>query len=389
MAKEADVKDYTGQGSGTETIDTIENEEQLALYLKGQKQTVDTGTRNPDTGLEHEEEEEEIDEVTGQPKKKVAEAAKPSKDKKKSVITDPNHPDYKLPESLDESDDEEEEEEYTNVVQYLNSEYDLGLNLKALPKDMTREQEAEAVSSIFKRLNDGVQAKLNEYAQIDALLEDEEVAQFLEAKKAGKTLKDIAAAYVGSTEGAPDDMVVARHMKAMYPTLTDAEIQEEVKVLRDGKKLDKRASAARDYFKAQETAAATAQETARVKAAEQEALEYRQSVNQFANFLSKTGKLYDIPITPDMKKKVFEAVTRRDKEGLTAHDRALQSDAGTFLSAMGMFYLKNLIQTGTTSKANKRNRDFKEALFDSTEKLLRSSEGQPEPNFDAALANQF
>lgn len=391
MGKEASeaAKDYTGQGTGVEMIDTIDNEEQLQEYLKGQKQSVETGNRNPDTGLETEE-EEEIDEVTGEPKKKPTAPAKQPRDKKKPVITDPNHPDYKLPESLeDEPEEEEEDEEYSNVVQYLNSEYDLGLNLKALPENMTREQEAEAVGTIFKRLNDGVQAKLAEYQHIDELLEDPETAAFLEAKKAGKTLKDIAAAYIGSSEGAPDDVIVARHIKVMYPTLTDAEIQEEIKTLRDGKKLDKRASAARDYFKAQDAATATQAEQARLQQIEQEKIEYQQSVNQFAGFLNKTSKLYDIPITPQMKKAVFEAVTKRDKDGLTLHDKALQSDAGTFLSVLGMFYMKNLIQNGTTLKANKKNRDFKESLFDSTEKLQRSSEAQQEPDFNAELANQF
>lgn len=382
MAKEAGNgaadanKDYTGQGVGEEVIETIETDEQLAAYLNKQGKS---GDPDPDADLTDEEREAK------------AKAGKNGKGKggKADAITDPKHPDFKLPESLDDDNGEEEDdEEYGNVVEYLNKEFNLGLNVKALPKDMTREQEAEAIGSVFKRLNEGVQAKLAEYADLEELLEDREVAALLEAKRNGKGLKDIAAAYVSSPDG-PDDVVVAKHLKLMYPTLTDAEVEEQIKGYRDGKKLDKMASAARDYFKKEAAKATEQEEAARQREAEEAEAEYKQSVAQFGNFLVKTEKLYDIPITKDVKQKIFQAVTVRDREGLTAHDRALQSDAGTFLSALGMFFMKEMLRNGTTLRANKKHRDFKESLFDEPSKLQGGTEAQEEPDFNEKLANSF
>lgn len=365
-------KDYTGQGTGPEEIGVIETEEQLAAYLKDGGAAAQAG-KNGTPG-------------TPAAGAKPAAPAPPTK-----VITDPNAPGYKIPEKLGEEDEEsEEEEEFTNVVDYLNKEFDLGLAIENLPADMTRQQEAEAIGGIFRKINDGMRARLGEYSAIDNLLKDKEVALFLQAKKEGKSLKDIAAQYNTAPASAPDDVVVSRHIKAMYPTMTDAEIAEEVAELRTKNKLDKRATAARDFFKAEDARAATAKQAEEEQLLQQQEQEYAQSVDGFARFLHTTNAVYGIQVTPDMKKKVFDFVTRRDNEGITEHDRFLQSEAGTFLSALSHLYLKDLLRTKGSVKANKGKQEFVEKLFETPEKLQSGSEAQIEPGeLNPALMNQF
>lgn len=372
--KDADLnKDYTGQGSGEEEVTFIENPEQLASYLKK------SGAVNaPKEGAE------------GNPPTTKKEEKKPAGPAPK--LGDPN---YKIPATLETEEEETEEkddddnEEFPNMIVYLDKEFDLGLNLKEIPKDMTREQEAEAVAGVFRRIDDGVRAKLSEYEGINQLLKDKEVDMFLKAKREGKTLKDIAAMYNSAPASAPDDVVVSRQMKAMYPTLTEADIQTQVTSLREKGLLEKTASAARDFFKAEDEKTAAATEAAKQKEAEEAEEQYQESVQDFARFLHGTSQVHGVPITPEMKKKVFTAVTHRDAQGMTEHDRLLQSEAGTFLSALGMYHLQDLLKNRLSEKANKGKKSFVDKLLDQPSQLQSGSEAQSEPDFNPTLANQF
>lgn len=374
-----------GEGTQVEVhssngLNVIESEEQLNEYLKGSTALPgdETAGKNGKSKASAKEDENEEEGAKGKDKDK------------KPVITDPTHPDYKLPEEDEEEEEEEDEdEEFTNVVDYLDKEFNLGLNLEELPKDMTREQEAEAISTIFRRVDNGIKSKLAEYEELNALLKDKEVVQFLQLKKEGKTLKDIAATYASAPEGAPDDVVVTRHLKVMFPNLTDAEIAEQVQSFREKNKLEKMATSAREYFKTQKTSEETAAEKKKQVQEEKDEQEYQESVREFGTFLQNTSKVYGIPVSPEMKKAVFKAVTTRDNEGMTYHDRVLQSNAGTFLSALGVMYMKDLLRKGAAGKASKAKLDFEDRLFREPDKLRSGSEATHEPEFNAAIANQF
>lgn len=367
------AKDYTGQGTGGEEITVIDSDEKLDAYLKG-------GGAAAQGGLQTEEE------------RLAAEAAAktpPTATQKKPKATSPADPNFKLPETVDEGDGEEQEEEYTNMVDYLNREFDLGLAVDALPKDMTQEQQAEAVGEIFRRINDGVRGQLGEYQAIDNLLKDKEVAMFLQAKREGKTLKDIATQYSASPAAAPDDVIVSRHLKVMFPTLTDAEIQEQVADHRTKNRLDKMATAARDYFKAEDAKEAERVTKLKAEAELQEEQQFTESVQSFGRFLQSTNQVYNIPITPEMKKKMFAFVTARDSEGITQHDRALQSEAGTFMSAFAHLFLGPTLKGRATTRSNKANKSVLDRLFESPEGLQSGSEAKEQGEFNPALANQF
>lgn len=343
-------KDYTGQGTGGEMVDVIESEEQLRKMM----------------GEE------------GQQQEKKKPAAAPAKQGSSAI-----------PEELEEEEGEEEEEEYTNMVDYLNKDLNLGLSVENLPENLTKEQEAEIVSDLFRRAQEGFSSKLEEYASLDKLLKDKDVSEFLRLRKEGKTLKDIASQYASASASAPDDVVVAKHLKAMYPTLTEAEINEQVGDYRTKNKLDKMASAAREYFKADETRETQRKEEEERQRDQEQEQEYQKSVQNFARFVQGTNKVWGVVVTPEMKKRVFAAVTHRDDEGITEHDRHLQSEAGTFMSALGMFYMKQILQNETQSKANKGKRRFIDSLITDPGSLRSGSEATAAPDFDVNIANRF
>lgn len=362
-----------------DSINIIETNDELENYLSnsGVVPEPGQGKKKAVQGAEEDEGEEGENEARRSGKKKPA-------------VVDVNHPDYKLPE--DDSGEEEEdteEEEFTNVVDYIDKEFNLGLNTKELPENMTREQEAEMVAEILRRADSGYRARLNEYKTLNELLKDKEVAEFLRFKKEGKTLKDIASVYATESSTAPDDVLVSRHIKKMYPSMTDAEVAEEIQDLKTKNKLEKRAASAREYFKGEDTAEQVRKERIKQEAEAQAETEYKQDVARFGNFLQNTQKVYGITITPQMKKQVFAAVTARDEEGLTQHDRMLQSDAGVFLSSLGLMYMKDLLRNGTTKKANEAKKNFKDRLFSSPDKLQSGSEAKHEPEINMDIANQF
>lgn len=385
----------TSGAHSSESLDIIDSPEKLQEYLKGGEgeevapsgKKKASGTDNKPTAKSAKEDAEgdplagegfeEEEEIEGKGKKKPEKKV----EKKGGLenIEDPGN----------EEEEEEEEEEFSNAVDYLNKEFDLGLNMAALPENMTREEEADAIANIFRRVDQGVKQKLSEFAAIVELLKDKEVAMVIEGKKSGKSLKDIFSTIAPISTTAPDDVVVTRHLKKTMPGLSDAEIAEQVALYREKGKLEKIATSAREAFKTEETEQEKAVEKKKVEDAAREEQAYLADVEEFKGFLKNTQKVYGVPVSPEMKKRVFQAVTVRDAEGLTYHDRVLRSNEGSFLSALGIMYMKDLLRKGTAGRASKVKDDFANRLFDSPDALRSSSEAAAEPEFDASIANRF
>lgn len=364
-------KDYSSIGDEVLVIDTPE-----ALEAYQKKNGISTEKSGTAKGADGGEEENDEEELGGEGKKKET---------KKKTPLDINNPDF----SLEDDGEEEEEVEYPNMVAFLNDRFDLKLNIGSLPKDMTKEQESEYVAEILDRYNQGVQARLAEYKEIDTILEDAEVKSFIEAKKAGKTMKDFVGTYAVSTEGAPDDVIVSKHLKAVYPTLSEQEIADQVKAYREKGTLEKMAAGSRKYFEVEDKKNTDAAEKARQKQEQDEERSYQESVVQFGTFVKNTNKVFNVAITPEMKKRVFSAVTKRDSQGLTEHDRLLRSDQGTYLSALGVLYMKQMLQTGQSKGKNQGKREIVNTLFETPDQLRSGSESRAPEEVNIAMANQF
>lgn len=306
------------------------------------------------------------------------------------VITDPSDPNYKLPQTLEEKEEgEEDEEEFSNVIEYLNKKHNMGLNVEALPKDLTREQEAELVSEVYEKLQAGAKRAVSQYQNIDKILKDPEVAAFVKAKSEGKTMKDFAMQYAASPEGAPDDILVKNHFKLQYPTLPDAELQEMVEEARTKNRIPKLAEAARAYFKNQETATKAAADAKLASDSEAEEQEYRKATQRLSQLLQATPSVYGVPLEPQMKNSLYRFITERDEDGVTEHDRVLQSENGVILSGIGILLLKDFLKTRGSVEGEKRKKSLADKLFESEGQLQRTAETRQDPEFSAKLANSW
>ena len=275
-------------------------------------------------------------------------------------------------------------EEFANIVDYLNRQYELGLAVDQLPKDLTREQEAEIVADLFDRTAKGAQRKLSEYGEIERLLkEDAELAEFIKAKREGKNLRDFLKEYAGSTDGMDDETVIRSQLQAQYPEMTEEEISDMLTTYKDKGVLEKMAKSARNLLKEQEALEARVQENRSLQ-------DYQKEVNNFGNLVQNTSAVYEIPLTDEMKKNVFVAATQRDEEGLTYLDRALQSNEGVFLATLGLLHMQDLIRAKASVDTNRRNKKLVDKLFESPSDLQSSSQQEETTKgFDPNAANAF
>lgn len=286
----------------------------------------------------------------------------------------------------DKSDDDkggEQEQEFTNIVDYLDKTHELKLNTDNLPKDLTREQEAEIVSDLFERTLRGTSARLQEYQQIEEVLKDAEVADFIKAKSEGKTMRDFVTEYAKTPAGKGDEAVIADQLLSMYPEMTQQEIDGTIESYKDRGVLEKMATSARKSI-----------EEAEVKKEQEEAQraeqEFKQGVENFSKTVSSAKTIYGIPLTDDMKKDVLDAVTLRNEKGLTYMEQVLQQDEGLLLAALGILHMETLMKATKTTSTNRTNKKLVDKLFESASDLQsKTTDDTEQEGFNAELADRF
>lgn len=291
----------------------------------------------------------------------------------------------------DDEEEEDDDEEPESVLHYINKVHDLGFNLEKLPEDFDKKQEAQAVSTVISRILNNANARIAEYKGIQNLLQDEEVRTVLEAKRAGKSLKDIASQYITTVDGMSDEAVVRQDFKKKFSWANDQEITDMVQDHVKKGTLQKAANAAREEAKKVDTlTAAQEAEKARLKK-QQDDEEYEEIVNEYAGYVSKINKVYGVPVTKEMKRDAFIFSTARDNKGMTRLDHALQSDEGMLLATLGILHLKKLIGKTASSSTNKARQDVLDLLDETPETLQsRSKKSKKGNNEDVAmLANKW
>jgi len=273
--------------------------------------------------------------------------------------------------------------EFSNVVDYLNTKHELGLNVGALPEDMSREQEAEIVADLFDKVAGNAQSQLNEFAQVAKILEDKEVKDFIEAKKNGKTLQDYVRSVASTPDGMTDELIISNQLKQQYADMTDDEIKELVADYKDKGMLEKMAKTVRSNIKTQE--ANISQQNER-----QAKTEYDNNVKEVGSILENTADVYGVPMTDKIKKNVFLAITQRDDTGMTYLDKALQSNDGVIMATLGLLHMKDLMSAKTSTDTNRRNKKLVDKLFSDPMDLQSSNvQRDTKTNFDPNIANSF
>ena len=358
----------------------IDSEEELQRYLKG-NQGAKPEAETPETPKPEAKKPAET-------KKPVSPFAAPDAEEEEE---EPGEEKEKKPvtEAPQGTGDDGEVPEFPSVVHYLNDRHKLGLNLQGFDS-MTKEQEAEALDSVIEKMTEGVNTALEEYQYIETLLQDAEIQQVLRAKQEGKSLRDVFAQFSSSPEGLNDDALALQDFKKKFPKSPEEAIQGMVESLKKNGQFEAVVRSLREqHVEEQSLESARAEQEAKRKA-EEDAARDAEDVQRYAQYLSGLPAVYGIPLTQDMKENVFEMTTARDKKGLTPLDYALQSDEGTVLAALGVLYMKKLIQDGSSIQKNRAKGKMMDRIFETPDKLQSSGgRGAQEDQYSPDLLQKF
>jgi hypothetical protein len=279
--------------------------------------------------------------------------------------------------------DDEYDEDYENIIDYLDDKHDLGLAIEELPENLSRQEEAEIISDLFEKVATNASKQLEEYAGIEALLNDDEVAAFIEAKRNGATLKDFIQAMDNGVDSLSDEEIISYQLQREYPNMTEDEISDLVDDYKDKGVLSKMSEAARTKIK-------QIQQYQEEATAYKEQQIYQQDVQDVANILNNTYELYGVPLTQEIKENVYAAATQRDENGMTYLDNALQTNDGVILATLGLLHLQDLMQAKASTDSNRRNKRLVEKLFENPVDLQSNSQDTSNaPVFDPRIANSF
>ena len=269
-----------------------------------------------------------------------------------------------------------DDEQYDNVIQFLDKKHELGLNLAELPENMTREDEAELVSNLFERVVNNANAQLRQFEHIATLLEDDEVAALLQAKSEGKGLKELFATYSSTPEGMSDEQLVFDDLKKKYPKLSETALNNMISTQKEKGQFAEIATAIREQRKEDETksAAQRAKQEEEEKTRRQQ--EYQQEVEQFTGLVTKVQKINGVAFTEDMKSEVLNFALKRNQEGLTQLDVALQSDVGLLRASLGIVLLERLMG----AQASVLKNQGKKSVFDKLMTKIPEGSGSARKN---------
>jgi hypothetical protein len=287
--------------------------------------------------------------------------------------------------------DEKKVTDYPSIVHYLNERHGLNLNVAELGDEVSKETEAEAISNILVRMNEGMNNALQEYNYIEELLKDDEVQKVLKAKSEGKALKDLYGEFVQTPQGMTDDALAVKEFKARFPKSTDEAINGMVDSLKKTGQFEAFTASLREQSVEEQRLSAERQEAERQKAAAAQAeLEQRQ-MQEYSDYVGNLTSVYGVPLTDEMKNSILKMTTARDKEGYTYLDRQLQSNTGVVLAAIGVSMLKQMVQNAASMDGNRRNVKLMDKLFESPEKLQGNGGGRTEKKAedDLSLLDRF
>lgn len=368
-------KDYVGAGASEEfenldfNDDPVEDQpletEEEPVKAPVKKKAPEAKEPEENEFFDEEEEEEEEEEDTSKGKKKKED-----------------------PEEEEVEEEEQEEQEFTNMVDFIDKKFNLGLNTGALPKEMTRQQEAVAMERVLGRIINNANEAIAEYKEIEELLEDEEIAKFLEAKRNKVSLRDFASQYVQSKDGMSSYDVVKAEYKEKHPHLDEETIEDMIETLKKKDKLDSMADNVRKSWKDNEQKELLAREEQEKAEEQQRREEIIQEQKKYATLLQSKKEINGVPLTDDIRKNLYIAATQPDKEGMTYLDKALQSNEGILNATIGLLYLEHFINAGSTIKSNRKSKHFADKLFDKPDKLQSGSKAR-HVEFDPEAANSF
>lgn len=339
--------DYSGtSGSYEEEVDDL-------TYLDQEEEDDDF------SGNSQNEEEEEEDDPNTDPDRGAGQNADEDEDDDKDdpagkgSSTDPN---------------EEGNTQFKNIPALLNQKYFGGkLNMDNLPEDLTREQEAEVVAGLFDKSMQQMQQNIKQYEEVDKLLQDEEVVEFLKYRKAGRSLKELVADKAAGTSG---EALLVQELREKNPDWDDEDIQDQLELWKTKGKLDKFAQAAkerREVLEAEQikTANATKAEQDRIDAEKRQ-----QDASRYQQFVAQQKEFAGLPLDEQMQQDLVTLATGiNPKTGNVLIEDFLENDKHVMAASIGILFMDRFAKQLGTKKAGKQAASLVERLFDNPGQL--------------------
>jgi NAD(P)H-dependent FMN reductase len=267
---------------------------------------------------------------------------------------------------------------YPSMIHYLNEVNELGLNLSAEDK-FTEDEQAEVVSEMYRRLVDGtnqaLREKQQEYKQIEAMLQDEDFRLLVEAKREGKSLKDLYSKFAESPLAVNDDVLAAADFKKRYPKSSNEAVNAMIDSLKKSGQFEPFVQGLREQYQEESKLQTEKEKQLADQTRVQQAAKAQEDLKNYASFLGNLTNVHGVPITNEMKDTIWNISTQADENGQTELDRLLQSDEGTVLASIGVALLKDLITGAGSLTGNRKNNKLMSKLFDSADKLQSSGSG--------------
>ena len=273
----------------------------------------------------------------------------------------------------DEGVDEELKAEidgYANTVDMLNQKYKLGLNEEAI-KDIDQTTERGTVLELVDRVIKNSQARIQEFGEVKDLLEDEEIAGFIAAKKEGKTLRDYVTEFGTTPQGSGDEDVVYSYLKANSPVLDDEAIKSTIETLKEKGKFEQTVTSARK-----------AQEDAIIAQENLDAENMQKSLDNYKNYLNSQDQVFGITLTDKLKTQFYDAVAQVDENGMTFLERSLQSNENVLKAVIAIAGMDKVVAALGTTEGNRKKKSFVEKLTDDPSTLQSGKEKPKDIKFD-------
>lgn len=264
-------------------------------------------------------------------------------------------------------------------------------NEDQIPEDFTVDQEMDLLNKLNQQLLAKTKAAVedaNTLAQI--YKEDQEVLDFLEARKQGKTLKDYVKEIADAPAYADADALVLKYYKEENG-FTEDEALDELQALKDKEKFNTKHQTVQKFY--EQKAALAAEQAAEQERYEMEQQEQmrQQAIQSYQQYVAKQSKLGDFVLDDQIKQDLYEYATQPGQNQLTQLEQDLQSDENVLRASIALKYWDSIVSTLKNSSSSKAQLDLLGKLTtDDPSKLQRGSRGsKSKTQFDLEALDSF
>jgi hypothetical protein len=274
-----------------------------------------------------------------------------------------------------EDEDDENKEDYVpgSQLKRFAEANKMTFNEDQLPEELTLEQEMELLAGMSQKLVTDVRGSVQQADVLAKLYqEDPEVQELLQARAAGKSLKDFIAEAASAPLYTDPDTLVAKYLKEEN-LFSDEEINEEIASLKEHGKFDAKAEVVTSFYTKKQEAqdAIAAQEYQQSLDDEADAI-VRQQQN-YAGYLQGTPKMGEFVLSNDIRAELFDHATLLDENRVTPLEHDLQSDENVLKASIAIKYWDMFVSGLRNVSKSNSTQEVIDALTETDPAKLQSS----------------